>query len=1158
MAHQGSGIVLKTSFDQKGNRILRTIFEKRYVTYQTITDYIPPLFIVVNYEQAAFGRECFSRHLSGLRNRMHRNDSTGCSAKGPTLENDPRSTDTSVKTDEVLCDNVRFVESLLVAADCGYDACQLTFLRLETAGDFQRSFDRLYPLWNVGVGALVRLSFSTWHARTRALKVLATNAANNQDVYAVNFAANASAVTIVDYLEPLFAYCAKKTRTDGHDTDFCARSSSGPVGGTKRASFAAAAANTTQMFEINFCVIDEPPVGYRKSVIDEWSVSRKEHNGTSVYSSVGGSAAGTGVSKRSANSKRKRENSGSSSTTGDTDKQQLTIDFDVGGHANKVKRGDSAIVEKQRALCGSLSVHDVRPYFARLQSKRLTRISMDQLEELPVTMIRCERYFCAITCRVFDRSDNESTVLNVYYCWNPEVHEFLSAFADICNNRQRRANTTRIMVAVSPLCTEDVEARLNMLLDLKNVIWKDNINAYIRLAISESHDSEMLARNFYEPLVFHVQRTTADLETEIKRSVTSSMTAGSRDMFRNAISLDCSRLCNDLDPTKCAFARTYKRLLDDSTFACNGSVRIDHQTLNGSVVSRQNAMRLLERGQDYCNRLVTEFCTEQILDLAFEMATELRIGLLDAFGLKYTDQQTGYRSATGFDASGPSSTDESVFDTYRVANMVFMDALANMSVYTGTCGSVSSCNEFFSREKNAKPLLQFVRGLYTHDLLEFDLQSAYPTITALYNISPETTAIVTRDSLKRLDESLIAVIIDDTSRSQQGLHTNNVMTSFYNQIGHLNETDSNLVVVSLRREIYAGFLPRIMERLVLTRRNHNQLLNPFYKKLANVVYGCTGKANAFNDLFSPQCASAIRSMCRSVMTKTLQNIPPEHVVLTQTDGALLYAGDRDETTVAADKPTCKQFEAMIRASLEVVRADVGCTNTATLPLEPRVRGVSMCLVVDQNRHIITYKDGKTSCKGQEGQSVSYGDARIKEALLSTISKFAIERLTTASENVSIELNGLMAFCFNFLDTVNLETRPDWFLTIAVPSTNDSLFNATSQKNLIGFRLDGYCKDECLERLADTSVAKFGDTVAVWPVLLNENGEVSREFRVTRPLYNVAVRPNYVFVLKSFLWYWVKWLFTIRYVDQDEMQLTRMFHAICKEHERRMVLETTTM
>lgn len=1111
MAHNGSGIVLKTSFDRKGNRVLRTIFDKRYVTYQTITDYVPPLFLVVNYEQTVTDRDCFFK-------------TKPCGKPTATADT------TVLKTDDVFCDNVRFVESLLVSADCGYDAFQVTFLRLEIAGDFQRSFDKHYPLWNVGVGALVRLSFATWPTRSRALKVLASNAANNQDVYTINFAANTSAVTIVDYLEPLFAYCAKKTINDGHDTEFCTR----PSGGAKRASYVAAA-NTTEMFEINFRIIDEPPIGYPKSIIDDWSGIRRG------ASAAGGSVAGSIVSKGSTGGKRKREAVAAVGTantaaaaTGDIGRQQSNVESDADWLVKTVRRRDSAVLEKHRTLCGSLSVHDVRPYFAMLQSKRLTRISIDQLEELPVVTIRCEPCFCATTCRVLDRTDNQPTVLHIYYCWQRDVHEFLSAFADACNQRQKQ--TTRSMVAVSPLCTEDVEARLDMLRDLKNVIWKDNINAYIRLAIGESHDNEMLARNFYEPLVLRVQRATADLETEIKRSVTSSMTSGSRDVFRNAISLDCSRLCNALDGKTCAFAATHEAFLNDSVFTTNGAIRIDRHTLVSGAASRQNANRLLERGQNYCTRLVSDFCSEQILDAAFEMATELRLGLLDVFGLKYTEQHRQQNASTR------SGADEAVLDSLRAANVVFMDALTTSSTYTGNCGSVSSCNAFFSRERNVKPLLRSVRGLYKQDMFEFDLKSAYPTVMVLYNISPETTAIVERDALKRRDDALIGIVINDASRSQQAMLNANVMTSFYNQIGLLNEDSSNMVIVSLRREIYAGFLPRLMERLVLTRKNHNRLLNQFYKRLANVVYGCTGRANAFNDLFSPQCASAVRSMCRSVMSRTLQNVPQEHVVLTQTDGALLHAGDRRTTT-------CKQMESIVRASLDAVSSDIGNANVVSLPLEIRVRDVSMCLVIDHNRYLVLYNDGKTECKGQDGQP-SYGDARAKEVLYSAITAYAVEHLdAVASTNVAVELNKFMSFCFQRLDAFNSEIRPDWFLTVTVPTAYESMFSVASQELLIGLPFDGFSDDRCLKRLADTSVVRFGDTAVVWPVLVNENGEVSTEFRVIRPSQNVAVKPNHVFVMKNLLWYWVKWLFAVCYPNVDEVNLKSMFHAICKKEER---------
>lgn len=1155
MAHHGSGVVLKTSFDQKENRVLRTIFDKKYICYRTINDYVPPIFLVVNYEEAAFSRDCFVKTTTATADENLKD----------VFENNRRTEDDASKTDEVFNDNMKFVESLLSAAECGYDTSQVTFLRLETIRDFQRSFETLYPLWNVGMGALVRLSFATWYARTKALKVLASNAANNRDVYTIHYAANTSAVTIVDYLEPLFAYCVKKTKADGHDTEYCTSSTSGP----KKASLSAATV-TNEMFEINFCIVDEPPTGDRYTSfgpVDTNPVGPRR-NAMSVHSAVADSVIGSTASKKGGRKKRDVTSDNASC---------VSVQADESADSNWPSRGrrESAVLEKQRTMCGPLSVHDVRPYFSILNSKRLTRISLEQLEELPVVTIRCDPDFSSTTCCIIDRTDNQLTILHVYYCWDQNVHTFLTTFANLANDTNRRHNN-RTLVSVSPLCSEDVEARFDMLRDLKNVIWKDNMNAYLRLAIDNSYDSEMVARFFYEPLVFHVQRSTADLETEIKGSVASSSPSGSIDMFRNAITLDCSRVCRELDPKTCRFAQTYYKLIDDTTFSCNGSLRLKSQTVRENVSSRNAAMKLLERGQNLCARLVSEFRSERILDTAFDIVSDLRIGLLDAFGLSYTDRHQRfpkqiYRddSAYGTRSSrlqGSRSCDDPVLSSSIVANAVFLDTLLNSSVYTGLCASVSQYNEFFTEEKKVKPLSQFVHGLYNRgDILDFDLESAYPTITALYNISPETTAIVDRQTLKRFDETLNAYVISDKTRSQHtNINSTNIMTSFYNQVGHVNETNSNLVIVSLRPEIHVGVLSRFMERLVLKRKARNETLRPFYKRFANFVYGSTGKADVFNDLFAPQCASAIRSLCKSIMIRTLQNLPSEYVLLTQTDGALLYTGpskeNADTTAPSADcssKMTCGEIEAVISQIIRSITSDIGNT-TASIQLVPRLRSADVCLLVDQNRYLMMFTDGTTVCKGPDGSNTT-GTQRyinVMESLLTLILTFIRDDLDIDG-NPAVVLNRFLLTCLNHLGALNAENLYDWRVTICTPSSSDILYSETNQLSIIGIRLGEFLKNERPNRIADTSLARFGDTISVWPVLVNNNGEVSREYRMWRPIYNNTVKPNYVFVMKNALWYWVKCLFCTCFKDQDEVILNRMFHAICYKYENELMVTGTT-
>src|SRR5436190_24211403 len=105
MTHHGSSIVLKTTVDQKRNRVLRTIFDTKGIYYQVVNEYVPSLFLIVNYEESAFTRNFYTKEPNP----------TVCGLA-------------SLRTDELLRENIKLVEGLLEYGDCKYDNIQFTFL----------------------------------------------------------------------------------------------------------------------------------------------------------------------------------------------------------------------------------------------------------------------------------------------------------------------------------------------------------------------------------------------------------------------------------------------------------------------------------------------------------------------------------------------------------------------------------------------------------------------------------------------------------------------------------------------------------------------------------------------------------------------------------------------------------------------------------------------------------------------------------------------------------------------------------------------------------------------------------------------------------------------------------------------------------------------
>lgn len=1056
MSQRGFGLVLKTYCDQNKNRVLRTILDEKYITVQTITDYIPPLFMVINYEEAAFTRSIF-------------------------FESDGISRDTTLRTDELLVDNIKFVETLLQSADCAYDALQFTFLRLETCGDYQRNFEKLYPLWNVGVGVLARLTFTTWTRRSRALGVLAMNSVNNSDVYTINYASNKNVVTIIDYMEPIFAYCVKLEKMNN---EYAPQDNVRAYNGGKKESVAAAA-STSAVFEIDFCLIDEPVAEVKHST---------DANFESIFS---------------------ESNTGDSNNPGGRRKKKK--DCDVKSHTfGKNKLKTPVVMEKPRTMCGSLSVHDVSRFFAMLHATKPSRLSLDQLEELPVVMVRFEEHFCATTCCVVNRTDNSIFLMHVYYCWEEQVHNVLTDFANGCN-RSRNNNDT--MVSVSARCSEDIEARLRLLEDLRKVIWKENTSTYVRLAIDDAHDKYVVSRHIYEPLVFLTQSNTFNLESEIKRSVNCSRPSGSLDIFRNGVTLNCSLLCNDLDPKMCNFAKAYNQLLNDPTVTPNGSVRFD-QKINSS--NRSQILKLLEQKQCLYSSVVCEFRTERIMEIAFEMSKELRLGLLDLYGMKYNRIETNTSNNYCEDPS------------LRAANYVFLDTLLDSSMYVGSSGSSAACNSFFTKEMKVKPVTACRPGLYKQNMIEFDLKSAYPTVTTLYNISPETTAIVDRSVLKSLDSQMERFIntgyTNNTSEvlTPAGKHirnnSSNVMTSVFNQVLYVNEEKHNLMIVSIKPEIYVGFLARAMEKLVLKRKNKNKLMGCFYKKLANVLFGLTGKGSLHNDLFSPQCYCSIVSLCKRIMTSILEKVEPQDCVLfSQTDGALLKADTQDGATTTRG---CKALVDVVLSSIADTVSTVG-NMTSCLSIEPNFRNVDLCLLTRHNQYLILYSDGKTVSKGQTKDSLPPSEVLV-EYLLSSISDYMYNRFQT-SLKANSQINNFLDWCFKQLANFNRTNDTDWSIKIIIPNN-----------------------EEWYQRVVDPGVASFGDTISVWPVVLCDNNANHPEKRLSRPVFRDSVQPNHVVVVERFLRHWMNMIIKLFYEEDVSTDIGRTFYAICRKYESDLV------
>ncbi|KAG8314437.1 hypothetical protein J6590_092673 [Homalodisca vitripennis] len=225
-----------------------------------------------------------------------------------------------------------------------------------------------------------------------------------------------------------------------------------------------------------------------------------------------------------------------------------------------------------------------------------------------------------------------------------------------------------------------------------------------------------------------------------------------------------------------------------------------------------------------------------------------------------------------------------------------------------------------------------------------------------------------------------------------------------------------------------------MGRLVLKRKNRNRLLSLFYKKLANVLYGCTGKTK--NDLFYPQCASAIRSLCKSVLLRKLQSVPPENIVFSQTDGALLRIGRENDPNI-----TTKDVEAVVSASLDGIVSDLGNVTTS-IRLMARVRPVDMCLLSDANRYLMLYSDGTVVSKGQDRRShvelfSSSSGTDITELLLSKMSAYVRDDFGRDGR-VAVELDRFVDFCFECLDKLNAEHGVEWSVITSIPSANKYL------------------------------------------------------------------------------------------------------------------------
>jgi len=725
-------------------------------------------------------------------------------------------------------------------------------------------------------------------------------------------------------------------------------------------------------------------------------------------------------------------------STNDYDDRPIFIAGSTDGRTNQRVRTP---IKERTSRISHLTVHDVCHFFQN-PTLYADRNGAAQLQSLPVVYIRYERdFFCMSGCTEYNK---EYALFHIYYVWSEHLANNLNRISESVNNADKTDNYTLRMCVCNGF-ENQTAAYLRMLTDAKTCFWKKQSHTYVRLVLNAAQDDKTYSRCvLYSLLRQEISSSKVSMLSHIEGS--RKTVDGRLNMFENSITIDCAKLAEDLDENVSAFAAAYKRIRQDGTSYANadGATNISDKIL-------------CTRQHDVGNMLL-KFKEEHIVETAYNMASDLYVGILDIYG------------------AGETNATVARFDP--ISNYLFVNSLVNMSVYTSS--ATFDTDVYALIKKNNVDDVKLVPAPYTFhqegihyaqegiEICEFDMDSAYPTIVEAFNISPETTVVMPKKDFANIAKQLEKVFWS----KEEGPF---VLDRWYFVVPYVDAPEE-LVIVSLLPCVYKGCMSTAFNALVLKRRTRSKMFNHFYKRLSNMLCGYMAKKES--DVFAVHCLAAASSLCHTAIRTTLNNLRDSAKLLrVQTDGGIVRATQKVNLLAAElQKVFSDTMDSLLNKNI------TKCSVNDTL-LKLRIRNVNMCFIAGQNKYAIRYLDGKKVLKGHDGKfsPSTWALTAVTEAVAETVDAISQAGYECRCESVITKLMNVI--CKRMINNRlnNGDTDEMYFFERMAP-----LEDRYEEKRILD-----------IEELKYNQHCRFGDTIPLWPVIVVE-GETMTKGYVCKP------------------------------------------------------------
>lgn len=720
--------------------------------------------------------------------------------------------------------------------------------------------------------------------------------------------------------------------------------------------------------------------------------------------------------------------------------------FFVGSTDCHGMRSKNTPIKERMGCTSTLTTHDVSRFY-QTPGFYGDRNGAAQLQSLPVIYVRHERDFICLSA--VTEYNGSNVIFHVYYVWTKEIARALTELSTTVNTSNDNEICT-VRMCICDVFETRIAAYIRMLDDAKICFWKKHTNTYIRLVMDPVKEELSYSRFVLNTLMTKgITSGKVTLQSCIEGS--RKTTTGTIEMYPHSITIDCSKLIMDLDDGVSAFSASCKLNIQNATAYANA---------DGAMGLPLNVLAIRQRR---VGNMLLQFKVERIAELAYTMANEMYLGVLDLYGVGETNNSMRYDPVT---------------------NYQFLRTLVTESVYTSSTTFDTDLHTVL-KDNNAEdeklippPCASSMDGLYRaheeKEILEFDIESAFPTIIDTFNISPETTLIMKRTDFNKMEKRLEGLMV---SKDQ-----NPFKLSCWCFVVPFTDVEG-IVIVSLIPSIYKGYLSKIFTSLVLKRRTNRSITAYFYKRLANRLVGCMGQRGS--DMFAIQCLAAVSSLCRTIIKRTLTSLEQSVEVLqTQTDGGL----------VQAPRKVIGLADEIQHAFLNTI-TNLLANNTikpfSTL-LKLKIREVNVCFIVNQNKYAIRYANDEKILKGHPAKYVPNTSAKI--AVTEGVFQ-AVDNILRAGFNYSCKdiIGYVMDSIYEHMIHHNNESDDIddfYFMERTVPFENT--WEEEKVLDIKHLKYDQHCR--------------FGDTIPLWPVIkidgdTTQRGYVLRPQRLQGPVVN---------------------------------------------------------